>query len=157
MKIRLAVPSEAEQCWNIRNQAIRHGCKNSYDDAVIAAWTPENMPESYRAAIVANPFFVAEGPDNGPVATGFLDLSSGSVEAVFTLPEYTGKGLGGQIIDAIKREARERGFDQLSLSSTPNAYCFYKKHGFKLLRESMYSSALAQAELPCMEMAIKLS
>lgn len=41
MKIRLAVPVEAEECWNIRNQAIRYGCKSSYDDAVIAARTPE--------------------------------------------------------------------------------------------------------------------
>lgn len=156
MKIRLAVPVEAEECWNIRNQAIRYGCKNSYDDAVIAAWTPENMPESYRSVIVANPFFVVDGPDNRPVATGFLDLSSGRVEALFTLPQYTGKGLGGQIIEAIKNEARERGYEQLSLSSTPNAQPFYEKHGFTLVRESMYSSALAQAELRCMEMSIKL-
>lgn len=89
-------------------------------------------------------------------ATGFLDLSSGSVEAVFTLPQYTGKGVGSQIIEAIKSEARERGFEQLTLSSTPNAQPFYEKHGFKLLRESMYSSALAQAELRCREMSIKL-
>ncbi|HBH66161.1 GNAT family N-acetyltransferase [Erwinia persicina] len=156
MKIRLAVPVEAEECWNIRNQAIRYGCKNSYDDAVIAAWTPEKMPESYRNVIVANPFFVVDVTDGSLGATGFLDLSSGSVEAVFTLPQYTGKGVGSQIIEAIKSEARERGFEQLTLSSTPNAQPFYEKHGFKFLRESMYSSALAQAELRCMEMSIKL-
>ncbi|MCQ4107564.1 MULTISPECIES: GNAT family N-acetyltransferase [Erwinia] len=156
MKIRFALPVEAVECWNIRNQAIRYGCKNSYDDAVIAAWTPEKMPESYREVIVANPFFVIDGSDNRPVATGFLDLSSGSVEAVFTLPQYTGKGFGSQIIEAIKSEARERGFEQLTLSSTPNAQAFYEKHGFILVRESMYPSALAQAELRCMEMSIKL-
>ena len=156
MKIRLAVPVEAEECWNIRNQAIRYGCKNSYDDAVIAAWTPEKMPESYRNVIVANPFFVVDVTDGRLGATGYLDLSSGSVEAVFTLPQYTGKGVGSQIIEAIKSEARERGFEQLTLSSTPNAQPFYEKHGFKFLRESMYSSALAQAELRCMEMSIKL-
>ncbi|KAB8307661.1 GNAT family N-acetyltransferase [Rouxiella chamberiensis] len=156
MKIRLAVPVEAEECWNIRNQAIRYGCKNTYDDAVIEAWTPEKMPESYRNVIVANPFFVVDVTDGRLGATGFLDLSSGSVEAVFTLPQYTGKGLGSQIIEAIKSEARERGFEQLTLSSTPNAQPFYEKHGFKLLRESMYSSALAQAELRCMEMSVKL-
>lgn len=89
MKIRLAVPVEAEECWNIRNQAIRYGCKNSYDDAVIAAWTPEKMPESYRNVIVANPFFVVAAPDGRLLATGFLDLSTGSIEAVFTLPQYT--------------------------------------------------------------------
>lgn len=156
MKIRLAVPAEAEECWHIRNQAIRHGCKDSYDDAVIAAWTPETMPESYRDIIITQPFFVVEGPDNKPVATGFLDLASGSVEAVFTLPQYTGKGSGGLILDAIKSEARERGFKQLILSSTPNAQSFYEKQGFKLVRESIYFSKLAQTELRCMEMALNL-
>lgn len=73
MKIRLAVPVEAEECWNIRNQAIRYGCKSSYDDAVIAAWTPEKMPESYRNAIVVNPFFVVAAPDGRLLATGYLD------------------------------------------------------------------------------------
>ena len=156
MKVRLATPVEAEECWNIRNQAIRHGCKVSYDAAVIEAWTPQVMPEGYRRVIASNPFFVVDAPDDRLVATGFLDLSSGSVEAVFTLPQYTGKGLGSQIIEAIKSEARERGFEQLTLSSTPNAQPFYEKHGFKLLRESMYPSALAQAELRCMEMSINL-
>lgn len=156
MKIRLAVPEDAEVCWDIRNQAIRHGCKDSYGDAVITAWTPESMPESYRKVIKANPFFVVDGPDNRPVATGFLDLFSGSVEAVFTLPQYTSKGLGGQIIEAIKSEAVKRGFRQLTLSSTPNAQSFYEKQGFALVRESMYPSALAQAELRCIEMSIKL-
>ncbi|HGS7016720.1 TPA: N-acetyltransferase, partial [Klebsiella pneumoniae] len=49
-----------------------------------------------------------------------------------------------------------RGFEQLTLSSTPNAQTFYEKHGFKLMQESMYPSALAQAELRCMEMSINL-
>ncbi|EMD0828683.1 GNAT family N-acetyltransferase [Morganella morganii] len=114
------------------------------------------MPENYRKIIVANPFFVISGSDNKPVATGFLDLSSGSVEAIFTLPEYTGRGFGSHIIEAIKSEARERGFEQLTLSSTPNAQAFYEKHGFILVQESMYRSVLANVELRSIEMSIKL-
>lgn len=156
MKVRLATPAEAEECWNIRNQAIRHGCKSSYDVAVIEAWTPGAMPEGYRKAIASNPFFVVDGPDNRPVATGFLDLSAGSVEAVFTLPEYSGKGSGSLIIDAIKDEARRQGFKELILSSTPNAQSFYEKHGFTVVSESLYPSSLAQTELRCMDMVSKL-
>lgn len=48
MKIRLAVPEEAEECWNIRNLSIREGCKPSYSAKVLEAWTPEAMPEHYR-------------------------------------------------------------------------------------------------------------
>lgn len=157
MKSRLARPDEAEACWNIRNLAIRHGCKSSYDPAVIAAWTPEAMPERYREVIKENPFFIVEGPDARPVATGYLDIASASVEAIFTSPDHARKGCAGMILTKIKDEARQRGFSRLTLSSTPDAITFYEKQGFKSLRESLYFSKLANAELRCMEMAIDLS
>lgn len=156
MKIRLAVPDEAQECWNVRNLAIRHGCKTSYDPGIINAWTPEDMPESYREVIAVNPFFVVEGPDTKPVATGYLDLATGSVEAIFTSPDYVGEGLAGKILEAIKGEARKRGFNRLTLSSTPNAQTFYEKHGFVFLQENRYSSRLAQTDLRCIEMSIEL-
>ena len=156
MNVRLAIPAEAEECWKIRNQAIRHGCIGSYDVAVIEAWTPAAMPEGYRRAIASNPFFVVDGPNSRPVATGFLDISAGSVEAVFTLPEYLGKGLGSLIIGAIKDEARRQGFKELVLSSTPNAQSFYEKHGFTVVSESLYPSSLAQTELRCIVMKTKI-
>lgn len=156
MKVRLAEPAEAEACWEIRNKAIRYGCQRSYDADVIAAWTPESMPEGYRRAISANPFFVVVDLDNRPVTTGFLDISCGSVEAVFTLPEYVGRGLAGLILDAIKHEARDRGYEQLTLSSTPNAQAFYQKHGFLIKQESVYQSSLVQGGLRCIDMVLNL-
>lgn len=156
MKARLATSAEAEECWNIRNQAIRYGCKCSYDAAVIEAWTPAAMPESFRSVIAANPFFVVDCPGNRPVATGFLDISAGSVEAVFTLPEHLGKGFGSLIIEGIKDEARRQGFEELTLSSTPNAQSFYEKHGFTLVRESLYPSGLTETDLRCMDMICRL-
>ena len=156
MRVRRARPDEAEQCWLVRNLAIRDGCRNSYKPEILQAWTPDGMPESYREVIRSNPFFVIEGPDSRPVATGFLDLSSGSVEAIFTLPEHAGKGLAGKIIEAIKGEARQRGFTRLTLASTPNAQTFYERHGFSFVQENIYHSRLAQAELRCIDMAIAL-
>lgn len=94
------------------------------------------MPESYRNVIVVNPFFVVAAPDGRLLATGYLDLSTGSIEAVFTLPQYTGKGLGSQIIEAIKSEARGRGFEQLTLSSTPNAQTFMRNMVSNLCRKA---------------------
>lgn len=153
MSVRLAKPEEAENLWVIRNQAIRHGCKNTYDEEIILAWTPDIMPAGYRRAITDNPFFVADSPDGEfPVATGFLDLANNSVEAIFTLPEFTGKGFAGQILDAIKAEAKDRGLTELTLSSTPNACGFYQKNGFRVIKESLYRSEMAKADLRCMDM-----
>ncbi len=156
MKIRRALAEEAEACWNIRNLAIREGCKTAYSTAVINAWTPDVMPEDYRKEITQNPFFVAEDPRNGLVATGYLDLAAGSVEAIFTLPDYFGKGCASKIIEAIKSEAEQRGLKRLTLSSTQNAQSFYQQHGFLLIGEDNHFSGLAQAELRCMHMFIDL-
>lgn len=153
MEVRLALPSEAETLWDIRNQAIRHGCREIYDAATITAWTPDAMPEGYRNAIIENPFFVVDAAETGkPVATGFLDVANGSVEAIFTLPDFVGKGIARLILQAIKNEAIRRGFSQLTLSSTPNACAFYEKQGFTIVKEAMYPSSLAGTRLRCFDM-----
>ncbi|VEC77969.1 N-acetyltransferase GCN5 [Raoultella ornithinolytica] len=103
------------------HQAIRNGCRESYAAAVLKAWTPDTMPEGYRHAVRDNPFFVVEEESGRPVATGFLDLRAASVEAIFTLPEWGGKGCAGMILTTIIAEARRRNLPHLTLEATPNA------------------------------------
>jgi GNAT superfamily N-acetyltransferase len=157
MTIRLAVPEEAETLWHIRNAAIQQGCKAVYHADVIAAWTPQQMPENYRVVIEENPFYVAVTPDNTPVASGYLDLRTGSIEAIFTLPQWSGRGLAAAIIRTLKDEARHRGFTRLTLASTPNACGFYQQQGFSIVRESFYPSKMARADLRCFDMVCELT
>ncbi|MDP9567008.1 UNVERIFIED_ORG: GNAT superfamily N-acetyltransferase [Kosakonia oryzae] len=156
MTIRLAVPEEAETLWHIRNAAIQQGCKAVYSPEVIEAWTPQAMPDNYRVVIEENPFYVAITPENIPVASGYLDLRTGSVEAIFTLPQWSGRGLASAIITALKQEARRRGFTRLTLASTPNACRFYQQQGFRVIQESRYHSKMARADLRCFDMECEL-
>ncbi|NIE98658.1 GNAT family N-acetyltransferase [Pantoea sp. Acro-805] len=156
MTPRLALPHEAADLWRIRNLAIRDGCQSVYPPEVIAAWTPDALPSGYFEAIKGNPFYVIDDPELGAAATGFLDIKSGSVEAIFTLPACNGKGYASAIMIAIIAEARHRGFRQLTLAATPNASGFYLRHGFSTVREALYPSALAKADLPCVEMILTL-
>ncbi len=152
MKPRLARSDETAALWRIRNLAIRQGCASVYPADVIAAWTPDDLPHGYFDAVQDNPFFVIDDPEFGVAATGFLDLRSGSVEAIFTLPACNGKGYASAIMQAIVEEARQRGFKQLILAATPNASGFYQRHGFRVVREALYPSALAKTDLACVEM-----
>ncbi|MGV8926109.1 MAG: GNAT family N-acetyltransferase [Ewingella sp.] len=157
MVVRFALTHEAEKLWEIRNRAIRHGCKTSYDEKTIMVWTQNEMPESFRKTISDNPFFVIDSPaGDNPVATGFLDLESQSVEAIFTLPEFMGQGMAKIILEAIKTEAKRRRIKTLVLSSTPNAFEFYKKNGFTLIKENFHYSRMANVELRCMDMSCDL-
>ena len=156
MTLRKATPQEAETLWNIRNQAIRHGCTTSYDAEVIARWTPDLMPERYRQMVIEYPFYVVEDEKGDIAATGYLDLDTHCLEAIFTLPAASGKGMATRIIEALKNEARSRGIARLRLDATPNAHSFYQKLGFVTLRENYHHSRMAGADLRCFEMAIDL-
>lgn len=156
MIIRKATPEEAEQCWLIRNRAIRHGCQQSFDPQTIRNWTPDDMPEGWVEFIANNPFFVVESHGSGPVATGCLDISKGTVEAIFTLPEFGGLGYASQLLMKVKQEARNRGLAQLTLLATPNARDFYVKHGFNVVYETLHFSSLANAEMRCFFMEAEI-
>lgn len=156
MIIRQAKVSDAENCWRIRNLAIRYGCKNAYTPDEIRDWTPDAMPDVCIKVIRENPYFVIEGPDSKLLATGFLDIEARSVEAIFTLPEYVGLGLATRILCAIKDEANRRGFEQLFLSATPNAQSFYEKHSFKFVEETFTRSGIAKRKLRGIEMVCDL-
>ena len=156
MTLRKATPQEAETLWNIRNQAIRHGCTTSYDAEVIARWTPDLMPERYRQMVIEYPFYVVEDEKGDVAATGYLDLDTHCLEAIFTLPAALGKGMATMIIEALKQEARSRGITRLTLDATPNAQSFYQKLGFVTLSETYHHSRMAGADLRCFEMAITL-
>lgn len=156
MTLRKAKPQEAEILWNIRNQAIRHGCKASYDADVIARWTPDLMPERYRQMVIEYPFYVVEDEKGEIAATGYMDLDTHCLEAIFTLPAASGKGMATRIIEALKKEARSRGITRLTLDATPNARSFYQKLGFATLSEKYHHSRMAGADLRCFEMAINV-
>ncbi|MEQ4921989.1 GNAT family N-acetyltransferase [Proteus hauseri] len=157
IQLRLAEPQEAKRLWYLRNQALRFGCENVYPPAILAAWTPDEMPEGYRNAITKNPFYVIDNDNhNIPVASGFLSLETGFAEAIFTLPEYMGRGFASLILKQLKIEAKKRGQPQLLLDSTPNAVLFYLRQGFKVLEEREYYSNLTKTNLHCYRMFIDL-
>lgn len=156
MKVRLAIAEEAPALWEVRNQAIRHGCRESYAAEVLQAWTLDNMPEGYRHAVRDNPFFVVDDGQGKPVASGYLDIKAGSVEAIFTLPTWGGKGCASMIMAAIIGEAKQRKFRHITLDATPNAAGFYLRLGFTSTGEKRWHSNMANADLRCESMILSL-
>ena len=75
--------------------------------------------------------------DNGvAVACGALRRHPGGigeVKRMFTVPEYQGQGLGGQILAAIETLARKEGFSRIVLETGdrhPAAWRVYERGGF---------------------------
>jgi hypothetical protein len=60
------------------------------------------MPERYRRWSLNTLLVVVEDEKGDVAATGYLDLDTHCLEAIFTLPAAFGKGMATRIIEALK-------------------------------------------------------
>ena len=56
---------------------------------------------------------------------------------IYTLPEWRGKGIGKQIFEYILEEAKQRGYQRISLHATSDGQPIYEKFGFRLTTDEM--------------------
>ncbi len=56
---------------------------------------------------------------------------------IYTLPHWRGKGLGKRIFEYILEEAKQRGYQRISLHATPDGRPIYEKFGFRLTTDEM--------------------
>ena len=56
--------------------------------------------------------------------------TEGLVTSMYTVPERRGQGLGGQLLEAMVRDARRRGVRRLVLYSSSGARSLYQRFGF---------------------------
>ena len=55
----------------------------------------------------------------------------GYVGNLFVLPEYRGRGVGGQLIQAVVDKARDEGLARVVLSPSEKSVSFYRRYGFR--------------------------
>jgi ribosomal protein S18 acetylase RimI-like enzyme len=120
------------------------------DDAWRGFDSGEDAPESF----VAVARHVASRGDFFPVgikgaSTGML-FTGGETAGIYyisTRPEFRGRGLGGAVVEYLKRVARERGFRYATLLATPSGRPLYERHGFITLgTAAIFTNKFAEAK-----------
>ena len=118
---------------------FNHYVKNSF-----AAYPEDGVPyelfQLFLDMAQGYPFLVAKGPVGKVLGFGFLHphnhmpvFSQTAEITYFIAPEYTGHGIGGQILDSLLDWAREKGITSIlaSISSlNPGSLAFHEKNGF---------------------------
>jgi GNAT superfamily N-acetyltransferase len=126
--LRKAQADDATAAWEIRNAAIRYGCKEHYSAELLAIWTAGKITPRF-AQLVADQFYVATINEEA-VGTGIINLSNGQLDAIFVRPNTMRRGIGKLIVGFLENLALEAGLTELTLDSTLNAAPFYRQCGF---------------------------
>jgi GNAT superfamily N-acetyltransferase len=150
MKIKRATPDQAETLTEIAFAAKRHW---GYPEGWIQQWSP---------ILTITPEFIAQHEtyivilDDAPV--GFFAISTNneraSLEHMWVLPDYIGRGFGAKLFKHMLSKCREIGVRILEIESDPNALGFYERMGAKRVGEVVGEVDGQPRVLPLLEIKI---
>lgn len=110
-----------------------------YSQAEINAWKKTDTPEKVKERIQDKDRYVCVAEDNGETV-GMGTLKRDRITAVFVKSDRGGEGIGSSILAHLETVARKQGCTELSLNSSLTAVMFYKKHGYKKVRDSIHQA-----------------
>ena len=145
-----ATPNQAEILTKIAFAAKRHW---GYPERWIQIWSP---------ILTITPEFIERHEtyvmylDQEPVA--FCAISKedekASVEHLWVLPEYMGKGIGADLFRHMLSRGRELEAQVLEIESDPHAQGFYERMGAKKVREAIGEVDGQPRILPLLEITL---
>ena len=150
-RVTRATPDQAKPLTNIAFAAKRHW---GYPERWIQLWSPllTITPEF----IDTHETYVA-WRDERPA--GFcaiaLEDKNASVEHLWVLPDYMGKGVGSELFKYMLSRCKELGMCTLEIESDPNAQGFYERMGAKKVGEVVGEVDGQPRILPVLEIKIE--
>jgi GNAT superfamily N-acetyltransferase len=95
----------------------------AHPDHEVRAWVAEMLlPETEG--------WIAD--DDGEVAIGFMALGHGSIEQLYLMPSWTGRGVGTRLV-RLAQERRPDGLELWTFQVNAAARRFYERNGFRLV------------------------
>ena len=137
VSFRRADPDDAPHMLKVKHDAIRELTWHAYTPEQIDAWAPDaDGIKDFANAIAQDTFYVVVAEQDGDLlGYGTLNREAGSIDAVFTDPDSTRRGIGAALMRQLESTARMEGHDHLTLSASKNAVGFYEGHGYEQVEE----------------------
>ncbi len=123
---------DSQKCSKIMLDCIDKNLKSltkKNRDFMIKCSQPENLIEKSKEVLL----FVYE-EDGKILGTGAFD--SGEIRTMFVNPALQRKGIGKQILKFLIELAKSKENKKVFLKSSPEAEGFYRKQGFKKIKEN---------------------
>ena len=98
-----------------------------YPQGVVDFFLHHHSQSNILADIEAGIVWLLE-EDGHPIGT--VTIKENSINRLFVLPEYQGKGYGGQLMDFAEQRVSEK-FDTMHIDSSLPAKAMYLKRGYK--------------------------
>jgi putative acetyltransferase len=134
LALRPARRADAAGLLSVHTRAIRALAASHYSEAQRDAWIARMSSERLQEAMSARQLVVAEvATPEGPRIVGYGQLHpvEGAIEAIYVDPDFSRRGVGRTLCDALQERARVLGLPGLVLDASLNSVPFYAAMGFR--------------------------
>lgn len=140
IKIRLAQASDAPEIVTVRYDTIHNIKYASYDRAALDEWAGHVDAQRIEQLLSndADIRIVAE-IDKRVVGYGELVTAKNLLSACYVTSYASGQGVGGQIVSALEKMARQKSLHYLHLESSANAEKFYEACGYRVIERGKHT------------------
>lgn len=132
VQIRRAEPADAPAIHHLHTRSVQTLCRSHYTPAQTAGWIGRRQPAGYLPAIEREEMFVAEIAGK---LVGFGHAVVGEIVAIFVDPDWTGRGVGRQLLTHALALAQGGNDHPVWLEATLNARTFYERCGFRMVEQ----------------------
>lgn len=149
IEIRKAKISDTKEISKLLQDTIARVNSKDYSPEQVEFWKKADTEEKVAKGIKDKTRFTCVATlDNNIVGIGALKRNE--ITSIYVNADHLREGIGVQILDYLQKKALEKGIKKLKVESSLTAFEFYKKHGFKRIKQSFHKSP--EGKLPCIIM-----
>jgi len=125
--------SDAKEVARMHHNTIKFVNSKDYPPKQIEVWSGRTSAKRFRDSI--DVFFRFVAVENKKIV-GYGDFKKdGELAGLYIHKDYQGKGTGYLILKKLEESAQQKGIKRFFLYSTITAKDFYKKHGYRVIKE----------------------
>lgn len=153
-KIRKAKPEDAKKISSLIRQTLEKVNINDYPKPAINLLKKESSPKQIIESLKTRKIFVLtnQGKILGCI---YINLKAGRVGGLYIDYQYLGKGYGSKLMQFIEKFARAKKIKRITLHPTKTAFPFYKKLGYKVIKEDFWEGPGFKTKSKTMEKKLK--
>lgn len=124
---RPATPDDAADLFEIRRKAILELAPKGMPADEVKVWAAKLTLAGMAQKLSEFEIWVAELDG---VAAGWGAIRGDTLEGLYTVPEFAGRGVGTALLEMLERRMREGGIDAIRAEASSNARAFYLQRGY---------------------------
>ncbi len=129
--IRIYTPADLDAVVKLFTQTVHLVSSRYYSPEEVEAWAPSSPDMAAWFRFFDERYTLVMDAEGVITGFGCLGANGGAVDMLFTHHAHQSEGIGSAILDALEKEAAQRGSTGVKLTTSATAWTFYQKRGYQ--------------------------